>query len=108
VSALTTLPGSPYLGLADPAGGGVRGHGTGGRGEHAAVPYYGGKTGLADRIVAVLPPHRHYVEPFAGSLAVLLAKPRSRLETVNAVNGDLLTFCRCCVTGRGSWREPAR
>ena len=39
--------------------------------------YYGGKTQVAERIVALLPPHEHYVEPFGGSLAVLLAKPQS-------------------------------
>lgn len=56
--------------------------------------YYGGKTTLAERIVDVLPPHRHYVEPFAGSLAVLLAKPASRMETVNDLDGNLMTFWR--------------
>lgn len=56
--------------------------------------YYGGKTVLADRIVAALPAHEHYVEPFAGSLAVLLAKPRSRMETVNDLDGDLMLFWR--------------
>jgi DNA adenine methylase len=56
--------------------------------------YYGGKTTLAERIVALLPEHEHYVEPFAGSLAVLLAKPRSAMETVNDLDGDLMTFWR--------------
>lgn len=56
--------------------------------------YYGGKTMLAEKIVALLPPHRHYVEPFAGSLAVLLAKPRSTHETVNDLDGDLMHFWR--------------
>jgi DNA adenine methylase len=56
--------------------------------------YFGGKTKLADRIVDLLPDHDHYVEPFAGSLAVLLAKPRSRMETVNDLDGDLMTFWR--------------
>lgn len=56
--------------------------------------YYGGKTTLADRIVSLLPPHSHYVEPFAGSLAVLLAKPRSDMETVNDLDQDLMTFWR--------------
>lgn len=56
--------------------------------------YFGGKTNLADDIVDLLPEHEHYVEPFAGSLAVLLAKPRSRMETVNDIDEDLMTFWR--------------
>jgi DNA adenine methylase len=56
--------------------------------------YFGGKTRLAEQIAAAFPPHEHYVEPFGGSLAVLLAKPRSRMETVNDLDGDLMTFWR--------------
>lgn len=56
--------------------------------------YYGGKTTLAQRIVDLLPAHTHYVEPFAGSLAVLLAKPRSKMETVNDLDKDLMNFWR--------------
>jgi len=56
--------------------------------------YFGGKTRLADRIVDLLPQHQHYVEPFAGSLAVLLSKPRAPMETVNDLDGDLMTFWR--------------
>lgn len=58
------------------------------------MAYYGGKTMLAGRIVSVLPQHRGYVEPFAGSLAVLLAKQRSPMETVNDLDGELMTFWR--------------
>ena len=54
--------------------------------------YFGGKTAIADRIAALLPPHEHYVEPFAGSLAVLLAKPPAGMETVNDLDGDLMNF----------------
>lgn len=57
-------------------------------------PYFGGKTRLAGSIVDLLPQHDHYVEPFGGSLAVLLTKPRSRMETVNDVDGDIQTFWR--------------
>ena len=56
--------------------------------------YYGGKTRLAARIAALLPDHRQYVEPFAGSLAVLLAKPPAGKETVNDLDGDLVGFWR--------------
>jgi len=58
------------------------------------ISYYGGKTTMAGRIAALLPAHRHYVEPFAGSLAVLLAKPPAAHETVNDLDGDLVTFWR--------------
>ncbi len=56
--------------------------------------YFGGKTTLAHRIVGMLPPHRHYVEPFAGSLAVLLAKTPAPYETVNDLDQHLMTFWR--------------
>lgn len=56
--------------------------------------YYGGKSRLAERIASMLPEHAQYVEPYAGSLAVLLAKPASRLETVNDLDGDLMLFWR--------------
>jgi len=56
--------------------------------------YFGGKTRIADRIAACFPPHGHYVELYAGSLAVLLAKRPSDMETVNDINGALMTFWR--------------
>jgi DNA adenine methylase len=58
------------------------------------VAYYGGKMTIADRIVSYLPPHEHYVEPYCGSCAVLLAKPRSRMETVNDIDTRLMQFWR--------------
>lgn len=56
--------------------------------------YYGGKTTLAPKIAELLPKHDHYVEPFAGSLAVLLAKGPTSWETVNDLDGDLVNFWR--------------
>jgi DNA adenine methylase len=49
---------------------------------------------LAPRIVSLLPPHTHYIEPFAGGLSVLFAKSPSRIETVNDVDGRLVNFWR--------------
>jgi DNA adenine methylase len=56
--------------------------------------YFGGKTTLAERIVDLLPPHEHYVEPFCGGSSVLLAKPPSVMETINDLDGRLMTFWR--------------
>lgn len=58
------------------------------------VPYFGGKAWLAPRLAAVLPAHKHYVEVCGGSLALLLAKKRSPQETVNDLDGYLMTFWR--------------
>lgn len=58
------------------------------------VPYFGGKAWLSPRLAAVLPPHKHYVEVCGGSLALLLAKKPSRQETVNDLDGHLMTFWR--------------
>lgn len=58
------------------------------------VPYFGGKITLGPTIAALLPAHGHYVEPYCGSLAVLLAKPPSDHETVNDLDGRLMTFWR--------------
>lgn len=60
------------------------------------MSYYGSKATLAARIVDLLPEHEAYVEPFCGSLAVLLAKPPrpGRFETVNDLDRDLMTFWR--------------
>ena len=60
-----------------------------------AVTWPGGKTRLLSSILPYIPKHKCYVEPFAGGLAVMLAKPRSTIEVVNDLNGDLVTFYRC-------------
>jgi DNA adenine methylase len=57
------------------------------------LKWFGGKHYLAEKIISLRPPHIHYVEPYAGSLAVLLAKdPEGVSEIVNDLNGDLTNF----------------
>lgn len=56
--------------------------------------YYGGKTGMAPRIVDLIPKHRVYIEPYFGSGAVFFAKPPSRFEIVNDLDHALVAFYR--------------
>lgn len=58
------------------------------------ILYFGAKGRIADQIVGLMPEHAGYVEPFAGSLAVLLAKSPTKLEVVNDLDGALMTFWR--------------
>jgi DNA adenine methylase len=58
------------------------------------VPYFGSKQTIAPWIASLLPACGHYVEPYCGSLSVLLAKQRSPMETVNDLDGDLMLFWR--------------
>jgi DNA adenine methylase len=58
------------------------------------IPYFGGKILIGPQIAALFPPHTHYVEPYCGSLSVLFAKPQSRHETVNDLDGDVVHFWR--------------
>lgn len=58
------------------------------------VPYFGGKMKVGPAIAALLPPHSHYVEPYCGSLSVLMAKAPSDHETVNDLDEALVTFWR--------------
>lgn len=57
-------------------------------------PYYGAKGRLAGQIVDLIPKHRIYVEPFAGSAAVLFAKPTAPVEVINDLDRNVTTFFR--------------
>lgn len=57
-----------------------------------AFPYPGSKGRLADWIIDHIPDHQCYVEPFGGSAAVLLQKPKSTVEILNDRDGDIVHF----------------
>lgn len=58
------------------------------------IPYFGGKTRLAKRIIEKIPPHGCYVEVFGGSATVLFAKEPSKAEVLNDFDRELVTFYR--------------
>ena len=67
--------------------------------QKAPFPWFGGKSKAAPLVWSLLGDVEHYVEPFAGSLAVLLNRPhvpnRSyHSETVNDMDGLLVNAWR--------------
>ncbi len=60
------------------------------------LPYIGGKNRLATKIIALLPEHTTYVEPFAGGAQVFFHKQPSKVEVLNDLNGDIVNFFRIC------------
>jgi DNA adenine methylase len=48
-----------------------------------------GKKRLAKRLAAMLPAHKAYTEPFAGSAAVLFAKPEVATEAINDADPEI-------------------
>jgi hypothetical protein len=61
----------------------------------APFPWFGGKSRVAPLVWERFGDVRNYVEPFAGSLAVLLGRPTTaRVETVNDANAYLANFWR--------------
>ncbi|MCH5340086.1 MAG: DNA adenine methylase [Acetatifactor sp.] len=61
----------------------------------AIVKYPGSKWSLADWIIGFFPEHHSYLEPFFGSGAVLFNKPRSNIETVNDLDGNVVNLFEC-------------
>lgn len=59
---------------------------------NAILKYPGAKNRIADWIVSYMPKHDVYLELFGGSMAVLLNKGRSHIETVNDIDGEIVNF----------------
>ncbi len=61
----------------------------------APFPWFGGKRRVADKVWGRFGDVPNYVEPFAGSLAVLLERPHQpHIETVNDKDGFIANFYR--------------
>ena len=61
----------------------------------APFPYFGGKSLACATVWAALGDPQNYVEPFAGSAAMLLGRPNiGKVETINDVDGFIANFWR--------------
>ena len=60
----------------------------------SVLKYPGAKNRLAPWICEYIPEHKVYLEPYAGSLAVLFNKKRSHIETVNDLHEEVVNYFR--------------
>lgn len=60
------------------------------------IGWAGGKTRLLKHLLPLIPEHTLYCEVFGGGLALFCAKQPSHAEAINDINGDLVSFYRCC------------
>ncbi len=69
------------------------------------ITYYGGKQTLSSVITAMIPPHEIYAEPYFGGGAVFFAKPASKVEIINDVNGEVINFYKVIKTDFASLQK---
>jgi DNA adenine methylase len=62
--------------------------------DRPVMRYHGGKWKLAPWIIAQMPPHDVYVEPFGGGANVLLRKERGAAECYNDLDGTVVNVFR--------------
>jgi DNA adenine methylase len=60
------------------------------------LAYLGGKNRVAKKIIALIPEHTCYIEPFCGGAQVFFHKEPSKVEVLNDLNEDVFNFLRVC------------
>ena len=58
------------------------------------ITYYGGKILMVKDILPLIPKHHLYCEPFIGGGAIFFAKPPSKVEVINDLDGHVINFYR--------------
>lgn len=57
-----------------------------------ALDYFGGKWACANKIIALFPEHKTFVDVFCGAASLTLKKPRSKNEIINDLHGEVVNF----------------
>nr|DAW56636.1 MAG TPA: DNA adenine methylase [Bacteriophage sp.] len=60
------------------------------------LKYPGAKWRISEWIISHFPQHKVYCEPFFGSGAVFFNKPRTYLETINDIDGNIVNLFKVC------------
>ncbi|WP_035242145.1 DNA adenine methylase, partial [Desulfobacter vibrioformis] len=58
------------------------------------LAYIGGKSKLSKQITSLIPEHRVYCEVFSGGAWIFFAKQPSKVEVINDLDSDLISFYR--------------
>lgn len=72
------------------------------------ITYYGGKQRLSNKIIAMMPKHKIYCEPYFGGGAVFFAKSPSKVEVINDHDERLMTFYRQAVDNFDALQQLVR
>ena len=59
------------------------------------IPYYGGKYELSKVLVPLIPPHKRYIEMFAGGLSMFFRKPKVEWNVVNDKDNNIVNLYTC-------------
>jgi DNA adenine methylase len=60
------------------------------------LSYLGGKNRVAQKIIALIPEHNCYIEPFCGGAQVFFHKEPSNVEVLNDLDEEIFNFLRVC------------
>ena len=58
------------------------------------IPWVGGKRRLAETLIPNFPPHKCYIEVFAGGAALYFMRNPAEVEVINDINGELVNLYR--------------
>ena len=61
------------------------------------IPYYGGKYELSKVLVPLIPPHKRYIEMFAGGLSMFFRKTKAEWNVVNDKDNNIVNLYMCVI-----------